>query len=116
MLAGITATIRGYRSDMEAMKGQLQEVEKGPNLASKEQEIDRFEAYLWDLRRAPGIPPTRPTSARSFGRWWTASNSSGSQAAGPHTICVFARGLIHLKADDRVIRLVTPPSGSLQLN
>ncbi len=113
MAADMYEVIRKRRSEKGILERRLQEVDRGIDVAAEEKEIVRAEAYLWELREA--LDRSDPAELRMVLReivgrielFWDHT------PRGPQTVCTFARGLIYLKGDEQVIRLVNhgSPSG-----
>jgi len=106
MVAGLSATIRGWRQERERIEQQLRDAEQGPDIEAIELQLAQAEALLWQLREA--LDRSDPTELRAVLRelvekvelYWTHTNR------GPHVVSKFARGLIYLKVDEQMSRLV----------
>jgi hypothetical protein len=108
MVQALSETIRRWKAERDAVARELDDLERVPDMGEAEREVDAAEAYLWQLRE--GLENDDPVVLRAVLRemvskvelWWE------HRPRGPHTVSTLSRGLIHVRADEEIVRLVNP--------
>jgi DNA invertase Pin-like site-specific DNA recombinase len=105
MIDAVTRVIREWRGEREKLKGELRVLEEGPQTAELEERITRAEQQLWTLHEA--VASADPSEVRAVLReaitkvelWWECGPAGKVRRR-----CPFARGIIHLRSDERLRR------------
>jgi site-specific DNA recombinase len=104
-----------WETERDQLAGRLAELEKGADRAESEALLDEAEKCLWQLREAlasADVPRLRAVLREMVVKvecWWSCRPARLRQR------CDFRRGLIHLRTDLRINRLVQTASAALWL-
>jgi DNA invertase Pin-like site-specific DNA recombinase len=109
-IPGVVAKLRAWEAERDRLAAEAEALERGPDVASLERSIDAAEALLWRLRDA--LTSAEPAAVRAVLRElvtrielaWEPRPKKSNPAK---TTYVFSRGLIYLRVDDDVSKLVT---------
>jgi len=112
-LAGVVATIRGWEQERGHLVGGLEALERGTDLADAEAETAAAEAALWRLRE--GLENDDATPAATSLREMVSKGELfwEHKPRGAHTVSVFCRGLVSLRADEQVSGLVASATAAV---
>jgi DNA invertase Pin-like site-specific DNA recombinase len=102
LVDAVSAKVRDWRQEKRRLETELELLENGPALAALEQEIDRAEAQLWNLRET--LASADPSDVRAVLRevvskvelWWSCEQLPKK------TRCTFARGVIYIRRDEHI--------------
>jgi DNA invertase Pin-like site-specific DNA recombinase len=108
-IAGVEAKIRAWEQERDRLAREAEALEQGPDTGALERGIDAAEALLWKLREA--LTSAEPAAVRAVLRElvsrieleWEPRPKKSNPAK---TTYVFRRGLIYLRTDDDVSKLV----------
>ena len=111
LVPDMAETIRGMKAERDRVSRELADVDTPPAVVNAEAEVAAAEEHLWLLRDA--LDKADPAETRAVLRelvsrvelWWE------HEEHGQHIKCKLARGLIYVRTDEKVSRLVPSASG-----